>query len=169
ITGAADRVPERIAHLVYIDAATPVDGERVFDIAGPEAQAMMEASARTHGDGWRIPPVHAMWRPLFDDDAIWERFSSRLTPQPIETFRRPIRLANERRLTIPATLVVTTEGLSAEEIAQERALATERGWNCRELAANHFAPVLRPRDTADLLIEIAAMTGHANDAPGGNP
>jgi hypothetical protein len=40
ITGTADRVPERIAHLVYLDSAVPKSGESLFSImekcgAGP--------------------------------------------------------------------------------------------------------------------------------------
>lgn len=158
ITGVADRVPERITRLVYIDAATPEDGQCIFDIAGPDAQAMMEEQARREGDGWRIPPVHEMWRPMFGDDMVWERFSSRLTPQPIKTFSQRIRLTNDRRSAIPTTLILTIDGLSAEEIALERVQADGRGWDYRELAINHFAPVIRPRETADLLLEIAAMT-----------
>src|SRR5512140_3425887 len=33
ITGAVDRVPERIAHLVYLDAVLPQDGESMASIA----------------------------------------------------------------------------------------------------------------------------------------
>jgi pimeloyl-ACP methyl ester carboxylesterase len=36
ITGVADRVPERLAQLVYLDAAMPADGQAVVDRFGPE-------------------------------------------------------------------------------------------------------------------------------------
>lgn len=78
-TGAADRAPARVARLVYVDAAAPEDGQCVFDIAGPEAREMLEAAAEREGDGWRIPPVHDLWRPLFDA-AAWEAFRARLAP-----------------------------------------------------------------------------------------
>lgn len=162
ITGVADRVPGRIARLVYVDAATPEDGQCIFDIAGADARAMMEEQAQRKGDGWRIPPVHEMWRPMFGDETVWERFSSRLTPQPIKTFSQPIRLTNDHRAAIPTTVILTTEGLSAEEIALEREqVETRRGWHYRELATNHFAPVIQPRETADLLLEIAASADGA--------
>ena len=38
-TGVADRVPDRIAKLVYLDAFVPRDGESVLDIHGPESAA----------------------------------------------------------------------------------------------------------------------------------
>jgi len=39
ITGVADRAPDRVGHIVYPDAATPVNGESLVDIAGPLMKA----------------------------------------------------------------------------------------------------------------------------------
>ena len=33
ITGAADGAADRVGHLVYLDAATPVDGQSLYDMA----------------------------------------------------------------------------------------------------------------------------------------
>jgi pimeloyl-ACP methyl ester carboxylesterase len=38
VTAVADRVPERISHLIYLDAVIPHSGESVFDVVG-EAEA----------------------------------------------------------------------------------------------------------------------------------
>ena len=38
ITGAAERVPERIGHLVYLDAFVPQDGQSIGDLLGPQVQ-----------------------------------------------------------------------------------------------------------------------------------
>jgi pimeloyl-ACP methyl ester carboxylesterase len=35
ITGVADRAPDRVGHLVYLDAATPVNGESLAELAAP--------------------------------------------------------------------------------------------------------------------------------------
>src|SRR5690606_23173943 len=53
-TVIADRVPERIRRIVYLDAFVPRDGEALQDII-PELAARMEALAKEKGDGWRIP------------------------------------------------------------------------------------------------------------------
>ncbi|HYR68118.1 MAG TPA: alpha/beta hydrolase, partial [Reyranella sp.] len=42
-TGAADRMPGRIARVVYIDAFAPQDGQSLFDLVGPKAEANMRA------------------------------------------------------------------------------------------------------------------------------
>ena len=44
ITGAADRAAERIGKLVYLDAATPANGQSLVDVAGP-----MMLAARAQG------------------------------------------------------------------------------------------------------------------------
>ena len=34
VTGVADRMPERIQHLVYLDAFLPSDGQSLYDLGG---------------------------------------------------------------------------------------------------------------------------------------
>ncbi|MGZ3359941.1 MAG: alpha/beta fold hydrolase [Xanthobacteraceae bacterium] len=56
-TGVADRVRERIAQLVYLDAFVPRDGQNLFDLQPVEARTRMRELARTDGEGWRLPPT----------------------------------------------------------------------------------------------------------------
>jgi pimeloyl-ACP methyl ester carboxylesterase len=39
ITGVADRATDRVGRLVYLDAATPVNGQSLLDVAGPIIEA----------------------------------------------------------------------------------------------------------------------------------
>jgi len=55
ITGAADRVPERVARLVYLDAEVPGDGESEYDLPPPDERAGYRSPARAKGSGWLIP------------------------------------------------------------------------------------------------------------------
>jgi pimeloyl-ACP methyl ester carboxylesterase len=54
VAGAADRAPERIAHLVYLDSDVPRDGETSSPLS---SHARLEELARIHDDGWRVPPA----------------------------------------------------------------------------------------------------------------
>ena len=83
ITGVAERAPERLAHLVYLDAYVPRDGESLLDMLGPDAAAFIEQAAQAHGDGWRIPhdPPDA----------------PRRTPHPLKTGQQPVSLTNPAR------------------------------------------------------------------------
>lgn len=54
VAGAADRVPERVTHLVYLDSDVPRDGDTSVP---PGQHTAREALAGAHGEGWRIPPA----------------------------------------------------------------------------------------------------------------
>ena len=53
-TGVADRARDRIAHLVYLDAFAPQDGESAFDLHGPNASSAMRGAPQDAGEGWRF-------------------------------------------------------------------------------------------------------------------
>ena len=55
ITGAADHVPERIAHLVFLDAFVPTDGQSMLDVIPPDRRPALEAFVQKEGDGWLLP------------------------------------------------------------------------------------------------------------------
>jgi pimeloyl-ACP methyl ester carboxylesterase len=55
ISGVADRVPERISQLVYVDAFVPDDGQAVVDLIPPRRRPAMEALVETEGFGWLLP------------------------------------------------------------------------------------------------------------------
>jgi pimeloyl-ACP methyl ester carboxylesterase len=59
ITGVADRAPERLAQLVYLDAEVPMDGQSEFDLLAPEERAGYQQAATSKGQGWQIPPAGA--------------------------------------------------------------------------------------------------------------
>lgn len=59
ITGAADRVPERISRLVYVDAFVPEDGQAVWDLIPPPRRPPMEALVETEGFGWPLAKIPA--------------------------------------------------------------------------------------------------------------
>ena len=43
-TAVAERAPERLAHLIYLDALVPEHGESLVDIIGPASAAALEKS-----------------------------------------------------------------------------------------------------------------------------
>jgi pimeloyl-ACP methyl ester carboxylesterase len=154
ITGAADLVPERIGHLVYLDAEVPQDGEAEMDLMPPEERSAYEESAKLHGDGWRIrPPLPDPFPPGLDPAVQWAM--SRMVPQPLRTFTQPLRLTN----TAPRfrrTYVLHTEGKDDQELPDHvRRIRADANWDFRELAAGHAAHVTAPRQLAGLLTSLA--------------
>ena len=99
ITGVAEHAPERLAHLVYLDAYVPHDGESLLAMLGPDAAAFIEQAAQAHGDGWRIPhdPPDA----------------PRRTPHPLKTGQQPVSLTNPAAAALPRTFIYCTQDKDA--------------------------------------------------------
>src|SRR5215211_1299856 len=55
ITGVADRIPDRIQQLVYVDSAPLADGMAMTDLYPPDAVVALRQAVDQAGDGWRWP------------------------------------------------------------------------------------------------------------------
>ena len=93
ITGVADRLPDRIAALAYIDAVIPSDGEAVMDQTPKPAKDAVLASVVAHG-GYVIPPFPSdSWVNAADRGWV----DSKCTPHPLACLQQPIRLSGAYR------------------------------------------------------------------------
>src|SRR3546814_3751829 len=55
VSGVAERVPGRIARVIYVDAFLPEDGESAFNLMNPSFVAALRKRAAEQGGGWGIP------------------------------------------------------------------------------------------------------------------
>lgn len=154
ITGAADAVPERIAKLVYLDAAVVENGESWFGLLPEDIVAERRKQAEESSGGVSLPvaPVENFDVTDPGDRAFLE---ARLTPHPIGTFTSPLRLNNPVGNGLPvAYIACIAPAYPPAEGSHKRARA--KGWPMHELATGHDAMVTAPRETARLLMELAA-------------
>ena len=153
ITGAAERVPQRIRHLIYLDSAIPQNGRSPQDLALPEVAEQRRQQAALTG-GLSIPaPSPAAFGVPDGPDADWVR--RRLTPHPYGAMATSLSLTAPIGNGLPATYIFCTDPVYAS-LAWARAIArAQPGWAWRELAAGHDAMVTAPHETANLLMEIA--------------
>jgi pimeloyl-ACP methyl ester carboxylesterase len=156
VAGAADRVPQRLAHLVYLDANVPRDGETFFDGWSAQGRAEVETEALAGGDGWRWPmPIDLglAASDLSEDDLQWLRTKS--VGHPLATFRQPVRLTNPAAATIPTTYVhCTAAGAPVPGVVEQ--VRADRGWRVRTVPTGHWPMVSRPQDVAELLLTIVS-------------
>ena len=141
ITVVADRVPQRVGQLVYLDAWVPKNGEALADLV-PEAASRFAEIARETGDGWRVPR---------DPPAL------RRTPHPLRSLLQPAVLENESAtMKIPRTYVRFTRNslYHAPVMATTAREARAAGWRVKELDADHNAPETHPRELAELLLDL---------------
>jgi len=55
VTGAADRIPERISRLVYLDSRPLPDGSALIEAFPFELRKHIERQVEELGEGWRFP------------------------------------------------------------------------------------------------------------------
>jgi pimeloyl-ACP methyl ester carboxylesterase len=149
-TGVAQRRPERLRRLVYLDALVPQSGASVFELVPAQAAARMRAAAAAEGEGWRIPP-NPMPPDTSAEDVLYAR--PRRLPQPIRTFEQALPMA-----TIPALprvyLFCTSVGPDDTFRPFARRAAAEPGWTLRELDASHSPHVTCPEALAAALVDL---------------
>jgi pimeloyl-ACP methyl ester carboxylesterase len=161
VAGVADRVPERIAHVVYLDSDVPSDGDTSVP---PSRHAAREELARAY-DGWRVPlgidtnttsavGAWATWLELPRDMRVW--IAERIVPHLLKTWTQPIRLTGAASA-IPTTYVRCTVGYDPADEDTQRQDARIRGepaWSYVELAKSHLCPWTAPSAVVDLLLGL---------------
>jgi pimeloyl-ACP methyl ester carboxylesterase len=140
ITGVMDRIPERIKHVVVLDAAVPDDGMSIWDLFGngpPKddprfADGFMQVPWVKPG----TPPPHSV-------------------KQSIKCFNQPVSYKNPAAKALQVTYVAF---VPKEESADERAKkdkswqrAVARGWTIRTFPGHHVAQQEDPRGVASLI------------------
>ncbi len=163
VTGAADRVAERIRRVVYLDSGPLRDGAAALDSYPPEQRERTEAALL---DGWRLPLPS--WAELAAagsslaglDEAQLALFRERATDQPAGPLRQPLRLSGAVD-GLAKTLVSCSFPLEQVRalIAAGHPWFADLGgprWDLTELTTGHWPMFSRPADTARVLAEVAA-------------
>ena len=150
-TGVADRARARIAHLIYLDAFVPKDGESLFDLVPEEQRKRQQASAAA-GDGWRIAP-----NPTPEDTAAEDQawIATKRLPHPLKCVETKLKLRNGP-LTLPRSYIVATRNRHGP-FGQFAALArTSPGWTCDEIDASHSPNITASEALMALIDRIIA-------------
>jgi len=157
ITGVADRAADRIAKLVFLDAANPSNGQSLVDVAGPIIEATRPMGAMVDGvELVLLPsPDAGMFYGVTDPaDLAW--MAERLTGHPWKCFEQKLELLNEDALwAIPQYHIVCESTLAtrdADLIGTAR--AEGRLWH---IDTGHDLMITEPQFVADALLEIAAQ------------
>jgi len=152
ITGLADRMAGRVAHLVFVDAFVPDNGDVWERYHAPEL-AKKNKDAAAAGDGIGMPPLAAKYFGITDaDDLAW--VDRRLTPHPVVTYTDKLVLKNPPRNGVPSTFIDCYQPALASISRSKAKVQAEQGWTYRKLATGHDCMVTAPRALADLLLAI---------------
>ena len=113
ITQVADKIPECLAKLIYVDSVPLPDGAAHIEFYAPEQIAEFEKAIVEHGDGWKLPlpPWKEMnkggeLKDLTEEDKT--HIEKLATAQPFNASRQKLSLKNSARRELPKILVLTT-------------------------------------------------------------
>jgi pimeloyl-ACP methyl ester carboxylesterase len=163
ISGVADRVPERISRLVYVDALVPKGGQALWDLIPPPLRSPMEALVETEGFGWLLPRFSAQpwdqfvreaWQVNNEADLRW--MLARLRPTPVGHFTGPVRLMNPTAEQLPRTYIRCRGWPSAGLDRYAQTASQDTRWRLLELDSNHLPYITDPHQLAPMLLELAA-------------
>ncbi len=157
IGGVAERVPERIAHLVFLDAHIPEDGKSDMEVLGGDTEAVL---AGIKGDGWVLPAISAEITGVEDAaDLAW--VTPKRGPHPIKAMIDPLAVNNPAAARLPRSYLACTRVDALIKVfggnpnAKFAARARAEGWPIRDLATGHDAMISAPQLVTDALLAVA--------------
>jgi len=139
ITAVADRVPQQVDSLVYLDALVPTDGESCWDLVNDEERQWYLDVDDT---GYGVRPM-----PFFD---------SRATAHPLPSFLQRIRLTGDLNRFRRREFVYALKwpGDSPLRPSYER-VRHDENWNIHELDGAHNLMRDNPDDLLRILLDVA--------------
>jgi len=170
VTGAADRRPERLNAVVYLDTSPLPDGTAITDLQSPEQREHQRRAVQEVGEGWRwpVPDRDTLASGMYGSaaglsDEQLEAIIELGTPQPYATMTSPIRLSHPQPPAVRRAAIFCTDG--GIDVAAVRELVVKGDpraaafagddWELHEIATGHWPMFSAPRELADALHLIA--------------
>jgi pimeloyl-ACP methyl ester carboxylesterase len=150
IAGVADRIPERLSKLVFLDAMLMRNGESALDVSPDDIRENFIKSAHQFDNGLSLPFLSAEFFGVTNaKDIKW--VNERLTNQPFRTFMQPLMLKHSFGNHLPLTYIACThpELRAIRPFADETKASKE--WNYLQLPTGHDAMITMPVELAQML------------------
>jgi pimeloyl-ACP methyl ester carboxylesterase len=149
VTGVADKIPEKIRTLVYIDAFVPENGKCQFDYLPQRVEGMRKDAEANNNGISPIPPEVFM---VNQDDV--PLFKSKCVRHPIHTFDQPVKLSGglsrlrNKRVFVSAAAYGGTFKQFYDVLKDDRNWRTYKVENC-----GHMIMLDKPVELAKILLD----------------
>src|SRR5215469_8364949 len=143
ISGVADRVPEKVASLIYLDAFVPENGQSLFSMLPPDRRP-----TTVPGEDWLVAPIPSAGFGLKRPEviALWEGKSG---PHPLATFTQPVQLTGGR-VKRKMYILATDPALFSQFYDK---LKNDPGWTVHTLSCTHFIQLEMPDELTAILLK----------------
>jgi pimeloyl-ACP methyl ester carboxylesterase len=161
ISKVAERIPERIARLVFFTAFVLEDGQSIVDNLPGEQVAEFERSAAASADNTVACPWEIFQTAFMQDAgeeharAVW----SRLAPQPYATWTDKLDLERFYALDIPRTYIACRDDLALDPGGWHPGMSSRLGsFDLLEMDGSHEVMFTNPGAVAERLMAAAVPT-----------
>ena len=142
VTGVADRMPERIKHLVYLDAFLPNDGQSCFDLGG--------GRAGQQSNDWLVPPMRT-------NEPVDEWNTARRVGHPRATLAEKVKLSQpleSRSFSLTYIVATGRPEPSPHFDSNAERLRDNPRWTVREISGGHGMTRTNPEGLVRLFEEL---------------
>jgi pimeloyl-ACP methyl ester carboxylesterase len=147
-TGVADRMPEKIASLVYLDAFVPEDGTSLYDMQAPDRRPGVIDGAAAAG-GMAVPPPPAAFFKVNEKDRAW--VDSQCTPQPLGTLLEKIKLTGAHKKIGKRSYILAGDYAGPVFSTTYERLSKDSAWKTYSVPSGHDVMLDQPERLAELL------------------
>ena len=153
VSGVADRIPDRVRSLVYLDAFVPEDGENQLQHLPQALAKRILDGANTVGEGWKVPHIPAAVFNVNAADRDW--VNRQCTMHPLAAMEQRLRLTGGRQNITDISFILATgwDGPSPFPPFYEKAKA--KRWKTSTVPCGHDVMLDLPEQLTSMLVEHA--------------
>jgi pimeloyl-ACP methyl ester carboxylesterase len=155
VSGVAERVPERVARLVYVAAFLLKDGQSLLEVSSQGAPTRLTGQLRPGPEPASTLVADEAIRPAFygecsDDDVALARLL--LTPEPMPPLATPVRVSSARFGRVPRTYVECLRDQAIHIDTQRAMHAAWPGTRAVSIDTDHSPFFSRPDELVEALV-----------------
>lgn len=160
--GVADRIPERLSRLVFVDTAPLPNGMSTLDMNSPAGQAEIRETVEREGEGWKFPV------PSFEElgkmaslnglgEAERARFRAKAVPHPFGSYIEPLKLTRDTPPAIPQYAIACDNFRQILDSGNPMLdFLHGSGWTIEMLDTGHWPMLSKPTELAEILDRTAS-------------
>ena len=140
IAGVADRLGDRLDHVVFIDAYVPADGDSCWSLTTDTFREQFVAGSRADGRWVTVP----------------DGLDPRARPHPLPSFLQAIRLSDHTEPAYTRTYVSGGDWRGSPFGELTERLRRDPGWQVHDIPVGHNIARRDPSRLADVLLGLAS-------------